>query len=74
MRAGLGTDLRPRARTIDREMLRSAGEHLGMLAEQAKDSYELVASGGQWGRARREAYARFTKLSRLSREVLEVAR
>lgn len=58
-------------RTLDRQLLRAAGEHLGTLAEQSRESLELIASDGRkppslW-------FARWSKLSRLAREVLEVA-
>ena len=57
-------------RALDRVLLREAGEHLGALAEQAKETYDMSTSASgvkirQWDR--------YAKLSRVAREVLEIA-
>lgn len=56
-------------RLPDRELLRAAGEHLGALAEQAKELMELAPF--KLGHHKR--YDRYAKLARVSREVLEIA-
>jgi hypothetical protein len=53
---------------LDYDLLRRAGEHLGTLAERAREQHDLVT------RHSPKLWDRYARLSRLSREVLEVAR
>lgn len=67
------TDQTTERRAIDRDLLRRAGEHLGTLAEQAKETRDVY-----WGRrgasvTAKSFHNRFAKLSKLSQEVLEIA-
>lgn len=55
---------------LDRELLRTAGEHLGTLAEQAHERYLLMMTRDV---RRSRHYLLYAKLVRLSREVLEIA-
>lgn len=61
---------------MNRELLRSAGEHLGTLAEEAKVRMEMHERTSMWSNSvfARDAYKEYVKLLRLSREVLEIAR
>lgn len=61
---------------IDKDLLRAAGEHLGTLAERAKEQMELHERTSMWNNSAfaRDAYHRYARLSRLSREVLELTR
>lgn len=64
------------SRELDRELLRRAGEHLGTLAEQARESRDMIvrsARRSQWIQRERRADDEFRRLDRLSREVLEIA-
>lgn len=58
-------------RALDRQLLRAAGEHLGTLAEQARENLEIQTRNGR--KSPSLQYARWSKLSRLAREILEVA-
>jgi hypothetical protein len=61
--------------SLNRDLLRSAGEHLGTLAERAHEQM-LLEERMMWTSRRvavSKAYNRHAKLSRLSREVLEIA-
>jgi hypothetical protein len=75
----LRSGVRPMAterRELDRALLRQAGEHLGTLAEQQKESFDFYAGNHQAGWTREQftrRWKRYTKLARLSKEVLEVA-
>jgi hypothetical protein len=55
----------------DRDLLRRAGEHLGTLAEQAHEQLSWTFSDHRKRVRWSDEYAR---LSRLSRELLEIAR
>lgn len=55
---------------LNRELLRSAGEHLGTLAEQAHEQLSWTFSDHKKRVTYHDKYAR---LSRLSRELLEIA-
>lgn len=57
--------------SLDKDLLRQAGEHLGTLAEREHERYLLMFTRHQ---GRDKSYAQFVKLSRLSREVLELTR
>lgn len=59
--------------SLNRELLRQAGEHLGTLAERAREQYETRLSPGFSRGASMSLYNRMSKLQRLSREVLEIA-
>lgn len=54
----------------DRDLLRRAGEHIGTLAERTREKSWLAFSDQ---RRRRTLHERYARLTRLSREVLEVA-
>lgn len=56
---------------MNRDLLRSAGEHLGSLAEQERESMQLAARRLQHVPDSR--YNRCAKLTRLAKELLEVA-
>jgi hypothetical protein len=65
------------SQALDRDLLRRAGEHLGTLAEQAREKYlinerDAMRKAG-FGQLAADAWKRITKLERLSREVLEIA-
>lgn len=62
----------PTHAVLDRELLRTAGEHLGTLAERAHEQWLLLPPGRSDSRAR-FTWGLYAKLSKLSREVLEVA-
>ena len=53
---------------LDRDLLRSAGEHLGTLAEDARERWEM--SSPRFVIHRKGLYDRYARLARLSREVL----
>lgn len=55
---------------LDRELLRRAGEHIGTLAERTHERYVLMYTRDI---TRNKEYERYARLSRLSREVLEIA-
>ena len=59
-------------RVLNRVLLREAGEHLGTLAEQAKERFDLMWAGVHQ-HARQKAYNEYARLARLSKDVLEVA-
>lgn len=57
-------------RALNRVLLREAGEHLGTLAEQAKETYDMSTAGGavkirQWNR--------YARLKKCADQVLEIA-
>lgn len=58
----------PRQRK-DRDLLRAAGEHLGALAEQAKERVDL--DWGRWGHQRR--FDDYQRLAKASQAVLQIA-
>jgi uncharacterized protein YifE (UPF0438 family) len=60
-------------RQCDRELLRLAGEHLGMLAEQQKEVYDFYTGNRRAGTTRKQFWDRYAKLARLSKEILELA-
>ena len=61
---------------VNRKLLREAGEHLGTLAEEAKVRCEMHERTTIWSNSifAREAYQEYAKLSRLSKDVLEIAK
>jgi hypothetical protein len=59
---------------LDRDLLRQSGEHLGTLAERAKERLDLnVRFARRRNPSSKRAYEQYAKLARLSREVLEIA-
>jgi len=60
----------PLAQSLNRELLRQAGEHLGALAQHAKEAWELNHYRDKdWQRK----FDRYARLDKLSRDLLEVA-
>ena len=57
----------------NRDLLRSAGEHVGTLAEEAKIVYERYASQRGARITAGKFYNRYVKLLKLSKDVLEIA-
>ncbi len=57
----------------DRNLLRSAGEHLGTLAEDAKFTYDRYHGQRGAGRAAAKFWDRYARLAKLSKAVLEIA-
>jgi len=55
--------------TEDREVLRTAGERLGTLAEQAKERWDVQ----KHPREKSRAWERYLHLSSLSKDVLRIA-
>jgi len=54
----------------DRDLLRAAGEHVGRLAEEERTQIELRTRGR---RVSNSHWERYSKLARMSREILELA-
>lgn len=61
------------ARLVNRSLLRSAGEHLGTLAEHAKHVHDGYTGNRRAGDTRKKFYNEYAKLLKLSHDVLEIA-
>lgn len=58
---------------IDRELLRTAAEHVGALAERAKEQHELYNGrrGASW--TANQFYKRYARLYSVAQGLLEIA-
>ena len=61
-------------RQVNRELLRAAGEHLGTLAEHAKDVHDGYVGRRGARETAKKFYREYAHLWNLSREVLEIAK